>query len=427
MGSAMLQQPNKFFAKEAGKMYWWVELGYPPFAPGKCGFPRTGEVIKHYREQTKDDTGKVWTQKALADWLDITEKAVWEIEKRDVSVSFDRRQLLSELFSIPPVLLGITTAADIEKLLAEHRAKSAPALTSHTGSVDIEEHQQYLTACRQNHKAYTAHSTMTSVSACMDALYRELPHSKDAQPRFQELLCNYHMFVGAELLKDLQRYDEALLQMDKAEFFAETLNKTELKAVVLYRRGCILNDAERFDEATQAFGKARAHEKGVPDYLLAPILWYGGIADANTAKTEAKKKAAIALIDRAGNIVRVAQNRQSPYSLDFNLERYHINKAVSLIAVGWNKSALEELQNISDDPRYPRRSAYSNILQAQAYYNRGMYGMAVASAQAGLVVAQDLDSAVNIARVEKIYQQLRESSYKNDDGVAGLEHLLWPK
>ena len=309
------------------------------------------------REQTKDDTGKVWTQQRLAARLGITDKAIRDIENRDAGVDFARRQFLSELFHIPPILLGIVTAQEIEQRIAEKRAKTAPASVIRMGSVDIEEHQEYLTACRQNHTAYTAHATMTSVSARMDALYRELPHSKDAQPRFQKLLCDYHLFVGDQLLKDLQRYDEALLQMDKAMFFAETLNKAELKAMTLYRRGNILNDAERFDEAVQAFGQARTYEKDVPDYLLTSILWRSGISDANTAKTEAKKMAAIALVDRAGNIVRAAQNRQSPYSLDFSVERYHINKAVALIAVGWNKSALDEFQSINDDSKIPTPSS----------------------------------------------------------------------
>jgi tetratricopeptide (TPR) repeat protein len=405
-------------------MDWWVELGYPPFAPGKCGFPRTGQVIKHYREQTKDETGKVWTQKALAARLGITEKAVWEMENRDTDLDFQRRQFLSQLFHIPPILLGIVTAEQIEELVALHRAKTAPASVTHSGSVDLEEYREYLTAGRQNHKAHSAHSTMTSMQTRMSVLYSELPHSKDAYPRFQELLCDYHMFVGWGLLNDLQRYDEALLEINKAMFIANGLNKAELEAVVLFRHGCILYDAQRFDETAQVLGRARSYEKGVPNHILGPILWNSGMADANIAETNAEKKAAIASIDRAGNIVRAAQNRQSPYMLDFSLERYHINKVVALIAVGWNKSALEELQNINDDPKYPRRQAYVNILQAQAYYNQKMYGMAVASAQAGLVVAQSIDSAVNIARVEKIYQDLLKSPYKNKDDVAELGHQL---
>jgi ribosome-binding protein aMBF1 (putative translation factor) len=97
-------------------MYCWVELRYPDkFDIGKGGlFPRSGQVVKYYREQTKDDTSKVWTQKALATRLGITEQAVRDIESRDVDMNVSRRQLLSELFHIPPILLGVVTANEIE-------------------------------------------------------------------------------------------------------------------------------------------------------------------------------------------------------------------------------------------------------------------------------------------------------------------------
>ena len=47
-------------------MSWWVELGYPPFDAGKGGFPRAGQVVKHYRERKLDDKGKLYAQKAFA-------------------------------------------------------------------------------------------------------------------------------------------------------------------------------------------------------------------------------------------------------------------------------------------------------------------------------------------------------------------------
>jgi hypothetical protein len=47
---------------EGTSMVWWVDLGYPPFEEGKDGFPRTGQVVKHYRENKMNDTGNAWTQ-----------------------------------------------------------------------------------------------------------------------------------------------------------------------------------------------------------------------------------------------------------------------------------------------------------------------------------------------------------------------------
>ncbi len=96
-------------------MCWWVELGYPPFEEGKGGFPRTGQVVKHYRENKLDNEGNAWTQKKLAEVLEITEKTIGEIENRDSVLDFDRRQRLCQLFDIPSILLGIRGREDLCK------------------------------------------------------------------------------------------------------------------------------------------------------------------------------------------------------------------------------------------------------------------------------------------------------------------------
>ena len=58
----------------------WVDLEYPPFEEGKGGFPRTGQVIKYYRENKRDAQGRVWTQSRLAQELEIFGKIVGEKE-----------------------------------------------------------------------------------------------------------------------------------------------------------------------------------------------------------------------------------------------------------------------------------------------------------------------------------------------------------
>lgn len=100
-------------------MVWWIELGYPSFETGKNRFPRTGQVIKYYREHTFDDTGKAWTQPALAQVLGISKQAVWDLENRDVSIDIERRQLLCQRFAIPSILLGVVTLEDILKMIGQ--------------------------------------------------------------------------------------------------------------------------------------------------------------------------------------------------------------------------------------------------------------------------------------------------------------------
>src|SRR5262249_94150 len=103
-------------------MSWWVELGYPPFEEGEDGFPRTGQVVKHSRENKRNEVGGVCTQTKVAEVLEISLKTVREIELRDASLGFERRQRLCQYLNIPPILLGIRTPEEILKVV-ERRAK----------------------------------------------------------------------------------------------------------------------------------------------------------------------------------------------------------------------------------------------------------------------------------------------------------------
>jgi transcriptional regulator with XRE-family HTH domain len=188
---------------------WWTELGCPAFAPGCDGlFPRTGQVIKHYRAQKKDQKGKPWTQRLLAQTLGLTDQAVWDLENKDIGLDFDRRQFLSDLFAIPPVLLGIITTREIDKIVEEHRAahKAPPALSTPPKIkprllLDVQEYTALLEDDFTTFISDPTHLCMSNVTSRMDALYRELPHVRDKKP-LQELLCrnNTTFFLSTSYL-----------------------------------------------------------------------------------------------------------------------------------------------------------------------------------------------------------------------------------
>src|SRR5215471_5258692 len=71
------------------------------------------------RERKIDDKGKPYTQKAFAKVLGISEIALREIENRDAGMDFERRQFLCKLFNIPPILLGVVTLEQVNKILEE--------------------------------------------------------------------------------------------------------------------------------------------------------------------------------------------------------------------------------------------------------------------------------------------------------------------
>ena len=186
--------------------------------------------------------------------------------------------------------------------------------------------------------------------------------------------------------------------------------------------------AHRINDAVVDFTKAQLYERNLPCYLNSPILLLAGQAKAVAAATKQEKEAAIALIDRGGNIVRKAQSRDNPHFIDFSLSRYHLVRTSALLAAGRNKDALGELKLVNlNDHTNVRRQVYNDILEAQAYTNLGDYSRATVYAETALVTAQELQSTIYIARVAKIHQQLEQSPYKHSPDVARLEYLLYYK
>jgi transcriptional regulator with XRE-family HTH domain len=411
-------------------LLWWVEMGYPAFAVGRDGFfPRTGQVIKHYRALKTDNKGKAWTQRLLAQTLGLTDQAVWDIENRDIGMDFDRRQFLSDLFGVPPVLLGIITTREIDKLVEEHRTVHPVSLVVSTAPhistlrlLDVEEYTALLENDWMTHISDPTHLCMTNVDARMDALYRELPHVKEKKPIYG-LLCRYHDFI-ANVLRDQEKYDKATEHWNKGLRLAKRSGSHSLIALILYDWGYALGQAGGFDYALCKYEEARRNAQRLPDNLRSCLLLDTGCAKAECATTRDEKRDAIVFIDLVGPIVRGNQKAADPYFLNLNLDRYHLTRSASLLAVGRNRDAINELHLVEAGPEFPRRQALSFIFEAQARLNLGEFDAVVDLAESGLGLAQKINSKITIARVRNIHQQLKESPYRDSSDVARLEYLL---
>jgi hypothetical protein len=424
-------------------MSWWVELGYPPFDAGKGGFPKTGQVVKYYRERKLDDKGKPYTQKAFAKVLGISDIAVREIENRGAGMDFERRQFLCKLFNIPPILLGVVTLEQINKLLEEKGITlsallspiepvqrsvtvSTPVSTAPKLVVSVNEYHEQLVSYWKTEYSNSAYGGLVDALSRTSTLYQELPHvSLKERRQLYELLCSYHQFI-AHVLRDKQLYNDAITHMNKAYRLAGFLRSNEQKALTLYWRGYILSGTDHLNKARLDFEKAMQYEKELSDYLNSPIRMYAGLVDAKVATTKKDQENAIALLDSGGKLVRANRTQENPYFLDFSLNCYHSNKSAALLAVGKNRDALDELKLVRGSTRV-QRQVYNDILEAQAYTNQGDYCRAATLVETALLTAQDLQSEKNIARIVTIFQQLQQSPYKNNPDVARLEYLLYYK
>jgi tetratricopeptide (TPR) repeat protein len=413
-------------------MYWWVELGYPDaFDLGRDGFfPRPGQVVKYYRERKMNDKGKAWTQKNLAKTLGLTDNGVRDIENRDIGMDdFGRRQFLGKLFDIPPILLGIVTPAEIAALLEKQRKAnnteviSTPTATSRRHTIDVQEYQERLAGLLAG--LHNGQSSMATALASVDELYRELARvSQKQQSDIQCLLCDYHRFLSMEW-SEQRTYDQAIEQLNKAFRLAECSDGQ--KALVFKLRGDTLWKADRVDEALYDFDRAWQFEKKLPNNLRGSILLESARPKAEIATTRQQRTEVLRSIDVVGGIIRANHQEEDPHLVTLDLDCYHLYKSAVLISIGWNKEATEELQIIKGFTQFRMRQVYYDILQAQAYTNRGMYEMVAPLLESALTTALEVNSEASIARIVKLFQQLQKSPYKDSPDVARIDYLLYKK
>lgn len=387
-----------------------------------------------------DDKGRPWTQKALAKVLGISENAVRDIENRDVEMDFERRQFLCKLFDIPPLLLGIITLEQIEAILRErenslsstatpekpsHVTISSSTATAPRLTIDVAEYREKLVSYWRRDYSHSAHGVIEDIITRISILHQELPYARGRNDRclLQGLLCDYHQFVG-HLLRDRQRYDDAITHLNKAFQLTKSLGNTEQKALVLFSRGYILWNANRLKESITDFKNADQYRQQLPYYLNGPLLLFSGLTQVLSAKTEEEQKEALSLIDQGGNIARTHRKEKSPYFIDFNLNRYHGVKSLALIAARQNRDAIDELK-LRTNYANVHGQVYYDISLAQAYVNLGDYVQAADIATYALEIAREINSDINIARLANIHRQLQKSSYKNNPDVARLGYLLF--
>lgn len=412
---------------------WWVDQGYHPFESGKDGFPRPGKVVKYYRSLKRNDKGKPWTQKDLASVLGISEQAVRDLENRDAGMnSYDRRRFLADLFNIPYVLLGIVSLEEILKQQEAHQQKTdtqtlitaTETNTRNKPLIDVREYQTTLLSYWESNHTYTAHGAMNDILERINTLYQALSHIQGKQgTQIIELLCDHHQFI-ANILRDQQYYNEALDHLNKAFRLAQKINQKELLALILHRRGITLQEQGNIAAALDDYATARTFEPYIPLPLKGAILLEAGHVQAKAARSETDKLDALKTIDQGGRITRLAPFEDDRHFLRLNEDRYHLTKGSALIVLQWNKEAITELSLVKSPATQKRRQAYNDILQAQAYANRGMFPLATSMAEAALVVAKGINSRINIARIAMIHAQFKDSPYGNNPDVARLGYLL---
>lgn len=263
----------------------------------------------------------------------------------------------------------------------------------------------------------------------MQRIHNQLPYTfATDQKDYQKLLYQYHIVLSC-IVDSQGKYSDVAWHINKSLLLAKKMHSPELQAASLYRRGNNYLVTGKPSSALRDYDAALNLKlnDSTSAQLKGSIQLKKGLAYSQAIGQNgetASKRLALLTVDAGGKFVS-AQHTEDEHFLKLNPERYHLDKALTFINLGYYQLAIEELNSIRSLSDSACRSAYSNILLSKAYLGQGHYPIAVAAAMDALAVMTQIKSHTNITRIGQIYQQLKASPYGNNIDVMELGIELW--
>lgn len=400
---------------------WWIKFGFPAFDAGSDGFPRPGQVIRHFRLQKLKADGKPWTQRDVAQVLGKQELAVREMERRDTGLNdISRRRFLAHLFNIPPILLGLATLPQRHIIGQE----ASPKRT-------MQPQEQLFTYQRVLSSHWDAYFTtnppdaLPKVCRAVNDLQGITPYVPSNQQLLaRELLCHYHQLT-LDMSRDQGNHELALAQASLAITLAETFEKPELLVSTLYRRGLTYFDAGNLRAAYEDLNYAASFIKNRDVQLKGIVFLEAGRFLAHLASDRIEKLQVHHWLEQTERIIQ-RELEEDTCHVHLDRGRFHIGKAATYLNLYRFTEALGEL-DLADrltKSEQIRRHAYITILRARVYFAQGELDYATELVLSTLSICLAIQSHSNIADIARLYHLLRQSSFGASPLVTRLGVML---
>jgi tetratricopeptide (TPR) repeat protein len=404
------------------------QLGLPLSVVDAQGHLIPGQLVKHYREQMKySEAGKEkhWTQKDLADLLELKTQEVHRMENYDTGLdSMERREALIELLHIPPALLGLLSFSSTAELL-EYAIHLPDA--SNQVRVNEEEIILYQDALHLYQEKYANGTVKNSLPALEKWIARLTNHTKTAnspqKPVLLRLLWKFHKLVAFIYECDFHDITKAFEHINEATALAKELDDADLQAACIYcsgdfyiMRGEPLLACKELDFALQ-IDDACKQTKGA-------IHIYAALAHAMTDTDLATTTRVQKLLDKAETYA----GKDTMGSISFEKGRYLEDRADTLITLKRYDKALvllDEAQEEYEDSE-KRRLNYLNILRSECYIKQKKpeYEEAIRLLRHVLEENQSMGNQYHIQYVGRLYRLLTTSPCSTMPKVAQLGLLL---
>jgi tetratricopeptide (TPR) repeat protein len=345
----------------------------------------------------------------------ITESWIYKMERNnEVPDNPKRRQILAWLLDIPPCLFGL-----------ESLEQTIPSLFR-LEKVDVQEYRLTLEHYCQGWHSASLFQAVNDMKARIDHLYRAAPNSSEKREMYK-LLCGY-LILLAGLAHSHMEFDTAIDHLNSAVNIAEEEQLYDLWAYALsgmcnlyMEQGEITAGLKGYPAAQCYFAKAVQHfqaaqelEKKVQPIFRGCVLKYAGVAYAYIARDKGAFDKALEILDTASKDIGKQAEDLPIITTKLDEERYHLDKAAAYLAYPGSKAshaitARNELKQAANKSIHSLdRDASSAILLAKSYLIEGKYEMAAAYTEAAIHPVLASGQTMNMARLDAIYQQLRD-------------------
>jgi transcriptional regulator with XRE-family HTH domain len=403
-----------------------ADIDLANFVRGVDGYPRPGEVIKYFREQTiytdpRDKRAKHWTQAELARQLDVSEATIRNMENRDIGLdSVEKRKTLAVLLNIPPMLLGLSS---LNLLTEDTTATAKTASLSQTFDDETLIHL-YNDVYKVYLNMYEIGEEKQEIGSLERWIQRIESDARETQnPAIVENLWNIHILAARIYGHDLMALNKASFHLNHALNIAEELHSPNMLASTRYwladSHTLLIEFSNRdWQSAYSDFQSLVDNMKGANQSTKAAIYSYCSLTLALAQEDGTSKVLAQNMLDLAENLVE----EKSIGNITFNREKFFVDKADTLLALGRYEKALEYIEQIEPLVNQ-RKKNYLQILKAEIHIKRlrPAYDTGIELLQEVLVTDK---VEYHLKYVSRLLDILLASSYGRSPKVAGLRMAL---
>ncbi len=391
---------------KAEKYKWWYTYG--PFDHGENNLPHLGQVIRYYRELRQ------WKAKDLADALGQSVRHVYEIESSpNMPELISRRQALSNILKIPPVLLGLAVIVSDEQSdndkapLVEQvgtiKVINSQTMTMYEGLLALS-WELYYTASAQRAASNIDHWLQFLTSAVKDARGIQ-------QDQLLAMLCRFYQLSGVAA-RDRMDLPRALQDGNAAVKIALQLENPELVSASLFRRAKTYLKQQKYETAIKDLESALPYADKCRDPLKGYVYQATAEAYSLVAQQDSQlRKKSLSLLDQVGRIVRKGNLEDDGSFVKLNIAGLYMDRARILNLFGKPDEAHNALNIARDNlgPELTRWKARLLIADAELYLGEDDPDSSCEIAFDALKVVRATQSLSNEKRIHNLYQQLHSN------------------